>query len=1104
MIHHLKYYMLFTCFTLVTYSCGLPSKHVTLFETYHSDQTFVDFSNDLSEGDSLNILNYVYYYNGGGVGIADVNNDGFEDLFFTGNEVSCRLYLNKGNFQFEDATEVAGLTTDIWATGVSMVDINSDGWVDIYVCAAGNPDSEERKNLLFLNQGSVNNQKVHFEEVAESFGIADASHSTHAAFFDYDMDNDLDLYVMNHDNERSSVNTPLPKDLSGEGSSCDHLYKNNGNNSFTDVSKQAGIIHEGYGLGLAVSDINLDGLPDIYVSNDFIYNDLLYINNGNGTFDNKINSYLKHQSYNGMGCEIADVNNDGFNDIVVLDMMPQTKQRQKMMAGGLTFNKQQLILQMGYEPQYMRNTLQMNNGNQSFSEIGRLSGIYKTDWSWSVLMADFDVDGWKDLFISNGYLRDITDHDFIDYNTNLVRFESKSNADKVMLSEIRKAKGIKTVNAVFRNNKDLTFTQNNTDWGISLPSFSNGAAYADLDNDGDLDLVINNINEEATILRNQSKDKTYITILLQGVRENPTGIGSKVTVYTSGLIQVQEQYPFRGFQSTATDKIFFGLGDSDKIDSIHIQWPDGNIQVLKNVLSNQTVIFDYRNSIQSKSKNTKPSKKMEHPIFVDVSNEFDLDFIHKENPFNDFNFQGLLPHRFSQSGPKISQGDLDGDGLIDFYVGGSKGESGKIFYQDNEGKFEPENLGYHLNSEDMDALIFDANGDGMNDLYVVSGGSEFPKFDQAYKDRLYINNGNRQFQYIESAIPNSRTSGSCVKGADFDNDDDIDLFVGGRLIPTQYPFAAESYLLQNDNGVFTDVADSLAPGLKRLGLVTDAIWSDYNNDSQMDLIVVGEWMPVSVFRNNNTNFENATDKLGLSTSSGWWNVIEKTDVDNDGDEDFIVGNLGLNSKFAASEKEPVSIAASDFDNNGSIDAFISYFVNGEETPEPGRNETLNQIVSLEKKFSRYAPYANAKINDFFPKEKLSKAYHLKAYQFQSSIIINSDEDNWKVESLPMQAQVSPVYGIVCHDFNGDGFSDILLGGNFYGANISTGPNDAMIGLFLKGNKNGEFTPVSVMESGFFIEGEVKDMTLIKLQSGNELIVVTNNQGPIQIFKRNNT
>ena len=1089
--------------------CTCRKASPVLFELLDPAQTGIDFANKLSEGDSLNILNYVYYYNGGGVGIADFNNDGLEDVFFSGNESSCRLYLNRGNLHFEDVTQQAGLTTTQWCTGVAIADVNSDGWLDMYVCTAGYPQLERRKNLLFINQGQSN---VVFSEKAAAFGVADTAYSTQAAFFDYDHDGDLDLYVLNHANERETLNTPLPKKNNGEGSSTDHLYRNNGNLTFTNVSYDMGIQTEGYGLGLAIADVNNDGWEDIYTSNDFISNDLCYINKQGKGFSNQISRFFKHQSYNGMGCDFADVNNDGRPDLVVADMLPETDYNRKTMAGAMSWDKSQIIQQAGYEPQYMRNTLQLAVDGQPqhqedvpnpapptvFAEIGQLAGIAATDWSWAPLFADFDNDGYKDLFITNGYLRDITDKDFLDYSANLAMFKSKGDANRDLLPKIRKLKGKVFPNRIFHNNRDLTFSPGNEAWGMTQPACSNGGAYADLDNDGDLDLVVNNINEPAFLYKNNANNANtnhYIGIRLEGPPGNTSGAGATVTLVSGGQRQYLEQHTTRGFMSAVSAVLHVGLGANTTIDTLVVRWCGGKTQCLTGVMANQTLTLKASAAKDATLQNNIAT----NTLLQDVTAWSGIDFSHRESVFNDFQYQPLLPHGFSQNGPPLAVGDLNGDALDDFYVGGAKGQSGRLYFQQPDGRFTWKDLPKDVDTEDTASVIFDANGDGYNDLYVVGGGCAWPVASPQYQDRLYVNDGQGNLHWEINALPPMPTPGACVSAADFDADGDLDLFVGGSVRPMQYPLPASSYLLQNNGGQFTDVTSALAPELQNIGIVTDARWADIDRDGVPDLVLVGEWMPVTIFSNNRRKLVDVTAKYGLDHTNGWWNTLAIQDLDGDGDLDMVAGNLGLNAPYKASQQSSIKVYAKDFDHNGTLDALITRVEGGREKPIHQRDELLAQINGLAKKYPRYARYAAATLPEIFGENALLDAYS-KTCNILESACFFQQNGRFLVQPLPLSAQIAPVKAMLCADFNADHLPDILLSGNDYAANIATGRYDASTGALLLGDGHGHFSSLGAARSGFWVDGVGARLMYIQLKSGQQGVLSGENNGALRLFQ----
>jgi hypothetical protein len=1075
-----------------------------MFEMLPAAQTGIDFTNTLSENDSLNILNYVYYYNGGGVGVADFNNDGKEDLFFTGNETSCRLYLNKGHLQFEDVTAAAQIHTTQWCTGVAIADVNADGWKDIYVCTAGYPDPNRRKNLLFINQGSSG--KTTFIESAESYGLADTAYSTQAAFFDYDRDGDLDLYVMNHANERQTLNTPLPKKTHGEGSSNDHLYRNNGNQTFTNVTTATGILTEGYGLGIAISDVNQDGWPDVYISNDFIYNDLLWINEGGKHFSNQIDRYIQHQSYNGMGCDFADFNNDARPDLAVMDMLPTSDFDQKTMAGALTWNKEQLIAQAGYAPQCVRNTLQLaGNGGSSntpvFQEIGQMAGIAATDWSWAPLFADLDNDGWKDLFITTGYLRDITDKDFIDYSNNLSLFKSVATANRDLMPKVRQLKAKNTHNRVFQNNHNLTFTLRSDAWGLSQTGFSNGAAYADLDEDGDLDWVVNKINQPAAIGENKANQLTtncFLNIRLDGMAGNKAGLGARVWIVSGSQKQYLEQYLSRGFLSSVSEVLHFGLGEKTSIDTLEIRWNDSKSQVLTNIAANQTITLHQTDARLTPLADVPVSK----PLFAELSAQQSIHFKHIQPVFNDFQSQPLLPYGFSQVGPPIAVGDFNHDGLDDCYVGGGKDQAGQLFYQKPNGQFDTKPLAESAQSAPTAALCFDANRDGYIDLYVVNGGSYWEANNKFYQDRLYLNDRKGNLIWAKTALPDMFSPGACVSAGDLEGDGDLDLWVGGSAEPGNYPFPARSYLLRNDGGNFTDITHAVAPDLEKIGLVNAAHWADIDQDGDADLVLAGTWMPLTVFKNQQGVLKNATESMGLRTSLGWWNTLEVKDLDHDGDLDIVAGNLGLNTTYQASQEHPLKLYFEDFDHNGKSDAILCRYTHGKEKPMYSRDQLCVQINGLAKKYPRYALYAAASIQEMLGDEAVRKAQVLSCNTLQSATFHQS-KGRFIAHPLPLQAQMAPVHAMLSRDFNGDGHFDVLLVGNDASLPVSVGPADALHGLLLVGDGKGNFEALGADKSGLVVLGAGRSLAVLPLKSGKNLLLVGVNGGPLLEFTCSN-
>ncbi|WP_345158979.1 VCBS repeat-containing protein [Pontibacter saemangeumensis] len=1086
--------------------CGQEEK---LFELRYPAETGITFKNQLTSNDSINLLNFEYFYNGGGVAVGDLNNDGLPDLYFTGNMVSGKLYLNKGKFKFEDITEQAGVETSNWATGASIVDINNDGLLDIYICMSGYKAANRRKNLLFINKGIGADKTPKFEEEAEKYGLADTGYSTQAAFFDYDRDGDLDMYLATVNRADVNPNVIASKPGQGKGSSVDRLYRNNGNNTFTNVAGEAGITKEGYGLGVGIGDINQDGWPDIYVSNDFIYDDLLYINNQDGTFTERIRDYLKHTSHFSMGTDIADFNNDGLPDIISVDMMPDDSRRQKLMNGVKNYDEFQLALQRGYMPQYVRNTLQLNNGNGTFSEISQLAGIHYTDWSWAPLFADFDNDGNRDLFITNGIRKDITHLDFATYYVTQARSSfGNEGTGKHLVKIAETMEGVKKHNFMYRNNADLTFTDESVNWGLGQESFSSGAAYADLDNDGDLDIVLNNVDEEPYVYQNMVSERrgegkegagnrNYLRLKFMGPDANKAGIGARAVLRYNGKMQVAEQYPFRGFQSTVEPFLHFGLGAVTLVDELEITWPDGRQQVLKQVKPNQVLVVNYREATAKKSG---PAERAA-PLFKDITAAVGIAYQDKSQEYIDFKLQPLLPHKYSQNGPGISVGDINSDGLEDFYISGGASQTGMLFLQGSDGNFSSRALSTgEKYGEDMGSLFFDADNDGDLDLYVVRGGSEYPAGDSAYQDRLYRNDGKGNFALDVKALPPIDASGSCVAAADYDQDGDLDLFVGGRVQPRKFPLPAKSYILQNNGGKFTDATQAVGPMLSDLGMVTSALWTDFDNDNAIDLVVAGEWMPLTFLKNTNGKLKNVTATTGLQGTSGWWNSLAAGDFDNDGDTDYIAGNLGLNSKFKASEKQPVQVYAKDFDKSGTTDAVMTHYIQGKEQLVHGRDDMTDQMVSLRREFRTYEDYASKSFNEIFTAERLQDAYVAKSENFKSSYIENLGNGKFKMTPLPMRAQFAPVCGITVNDYDGDGHLDMLLVGNSYATEVVVGRYDAFTGLYMKGNGKGQFAPVAINKSGFMIDTDAKGMAELNTGKGSPLVLVASHNDSLRAYK----
>jgi enediyne biosynthesis protein E4 len=1086
------------------YSCQNTAEEKR-FKKLSSDLTGIDFNNKIAVNDTFNVLEFPYMYNGSGVAASDFNGDGLTDLFFTANQQSCKLYLNSGGLKFEDVTTQAGLQTNRWCTGVSIADLNQDDLPDIYVSVANHPTiGKVQSNLLFISQGLKDGVPI-FKELASFYGLDESSYVSQSVFFDYDKDGDLDAYLLRNHIEKFSPSIIRPIVNDGTYPSADKLFRNeglgpDGHPKFVDVSKQSGIVYEGYGLGIVVSDINRDGWPDIYCSNDFISNDILYINNGDGTFHNAIKEAFTHQSFNGMGVDVADFNNDLMPDILQLDMLPEDNARQKKMLMPQPYDRTQMSLSSLYTEQYIRNVLQVSNNSPgdkklSFTEIGQMAGVEKTDWSWAPLFADFDNDGWKDIFITNGYRKDVTNLDFVVYTKDPGVFADKKKLNKEMARLIPE---VNIPNYAYRNNHDLTFEDVSAKWGIDIPSYSNGAVYADLDNDGDLDLVVNNIDEEAFIFQNTTRDElqkigetkrghNYLRIKFAG--DAGQVIGAKATVWCGGQGQYAELSVVRGYKSSVEPILHFGLGSAAKVDSLRIDWPSGKVTFQTNVLANQVLLPDQRKALPARE--FAQVLGTANKLFEEVTASFAFKFHHQENTsFVDFKRQPALPFMHSRNGFGIAVGDINGDALEDFYAGNAYGANGIFFLQESNGKFVERPMLEDTVHEDMGVLFFDADNDRDLDLYVVSGGNEKnPNYTEFYQDRLYLNDGKGNFKHYPNALPLMNKSGACVTACDFDKDGDLDLFAGGRLQVSLYPMAARSYLLQNNGkGKFTDVTTQVAPELTNPGLVTSAMWSDFDNDGYTDLIVAGEWMPVTFFKNDQGRLRLQKTANGIERASGFWNSIVGGDFDNDGDVDYVVGNLGLNTRYHASVKEPIKIIAKDFNNDGLYDPFMGHYYLGECYPSAPRDAMIQQYIPFRAKFKSYDSYATTTFDNLFSEKQKKDAFKAEINTLESVYIENKGSGNFDYKPLPMLAQVSPIFGMTVDDFDADGNLDIAVSGNFYAMEANGGPCNAFRGLYLQGHGNGNFNEHTPTDCGLLIQGDAKGMAMIHMGDGNRVIL----------------
>lgn len=1086
--------MIAPALTMMGCKNGVETK--PLFTDVSGEETGITFENRVIQDGENNVLNYPYYFNGGGVATGDINNDGLDDIYFSGNQVSNKLYLNKGDFNFEDITEKAGVDASTgWKTGVTMADINLDGWLDIYVCRSAMADSTLRQNLLYINQGNLT-----FREAAEEYGIADNSYTTHATFFDFDKDGDPDLFTLNHSLPQfAGFNNMLVNNKKRKAVKFQSKLYQNYDGKFIDVSEQAGIINNvlSFGLGIAVSDINADGWPDIYISNDFNEEDYLYINNQDGTFKNTIREATGHVSLFSMGSDIADVNNDALPDIFTLDMLPETNERIKLSSGDDNYDKYRILIRGGFHHQSMRNMLQLNNGNGTFSEVGQLMGISNTDWSWAGLLADFDGDGWKDLFVTNGYEKDYTNMQFLKFTVDEKIKARQTGVQPDLKQIIDQMPSIQVGNFLFRNNGDLTFTKKNQEWGINRTFKSNGAAYADLDNDGDFDLVINTLNEKAVVYRNEnssSPNTSFLKIELRKQNPDINIIGTKAFVYAGGKMQYQEFSPARGFQSSMYGPLIFGTDGLAAADSVRIIWPDNKSQLLVQVKTNQMIT-----PLHEDAKANHSYKKEVKPLFHE--NDL-LNWTHSPVDTVDFKRQLLLPRIYSYSGPKMAKGDVNNDGLEDLYVCGARHQAGALFLQLPGGTFRfGTNAAFEKDKEhqDEDAVFFDADADGDLDLYVVSGGYLLDKKHPMLQDRLYTNDGKGNFIRSSNAIPAETLAGSCVSTLDADGDGDLDLFVGTRFIPGEYPQSAPGMFLLNDGkGKFLDRLKQIAPGIEGIGMICDARAVDINNDGRQDLVVAGEWTPLKVFVNQGGKFSDESAQWFSGPTNGWWNCIAADDFDGDGDQDLIVGNYGLNTQFKVTTGEPATLVYKDFDKDGQIDPFFCYYIDGQSYPYASRDEALGQVSFLKQRYPDYVTYSNETLEEIFNEEQLKDAARLHADNLATTYFENTGK-NFRARELPIQAQFSPVHAIRSFDADQDGDKDLIMGGNETYTRVRIGKTDANRGFVFLNDGKGKFTFLSQAESGLDTDGDVRDLEF--MTTGEQIhLLVTETGRPVRSYR----
>ncbi|PSL01987.1 VCBS repeat protein [Cecembia rubra] len=1075
-----------------------------LFEKVESSYSGVHFRNDLKFDEKFNIFTYRNFYNGGGVALGDVNNDGLIDIYLTSNQGENKLYLNEGDFKFRDITSEAGVAgTRAWSTGVAMADVNGDGWLDIYVCNSGDIKGDNKQNELFINNGDGT-----FSEMAEQYGLADQGFSTHAVFFDYDNDGDLDVYLLNNSYQAiGSFNKMQNERPRRDPVGGDKLFRNDGDR-FTDVSEEAGIYGSviGFGLGITIGDVNRDGWMDIFISNDFFERDYLYINNQDGTFTESLTDYMRSTSAASMGADIADINNNGYLDIFVTDMLPESSQRLKQITTFESWDKFQFNVQHGYHYQYNRNMLHVNNGDGTFSDMGRLANVEATDWSWAALMFDMDNDGLKDIFVANGIYQDLTDLDYLNFIDNEETKRAIISQDGVDYRKLIDPMPINPVsNYAFKNKGNLEFENVIHQWGMGDPVHSNGSAYGDLNNDGAMDLVINNVNSEVLIFKNKSlellPENHYLKVHLKGKGANTSAIGTQVRLLIGDQQLYQEQMPNRGFQSSVDYRLNFGLGKADKINEVQVRWPDGKITILNDVGVNQILELNWSDAVEP------PAgfiffKEPQGQIFQKASNEI-LDFVHKDNQFIDFDRDRLTYHMLSTEGPKAIWGDVNGDGLEDVYLGGGKGFSGQLFIQQTNGTFRKtvqESLFADRFSEDTHGVFHDFNGDGHLDLFVASGGNESGFGALDLSDRLYINDGKGNFTKSESSgLANFKNSSSVVRLIDVNGDGIKDLFVGSRVVPFLYGVNPNSQILISDGkGTFREGTAQFAPSLNEIGMVTDAAVVDYDGDGKEDLILVGEWMAPTFLRNTGKGLEKIA-MPEMQQYKGWYQAIATGDFNGDGKVDFILGNHGLNTRFKANQERPIRMFVNDFDQNGSVEHLYVQKEGGRHVPFTLKHQLEQQVPSIKKRFLKYSAYNDKYMEDIFTPQELKNAVMQEVNFLSSAILINQGEGKFEVKALPREAQRSWMYAVLVTDLNGDGADDLIMAGNLSGAQPQVGQYDGSYGEVLLGDGKGDFAYIPNRTHGLQLQGDIRDLQLVELKGAKILMVVKNN-APIEFWK----